>query len=215
VNFRGQIADVRSVLKDDQGVFITDDEVKRWLNEAQRDLAARLRVLKKSISMSDDLVPVPLTVGADSTIPLPDDFLTVHRLLLTNEAVQVNDDVWGSYTIPGATPGVTIYRIFSGSLVVYPDATGDEYTLEYNYAPADLVENDDISPLPLQLHPKMVTYARAQAHWKDGSSLGETYFALYEKGLPQPSTGAESLLATPLTLSFQRGPFDTADAAHI
>lgn len=209
MKFGTQRDQVRTVVRDAQGDFITDDDIDVWLNEAQRDIANRVKGLQKLATA---------TVAAGSVIPLPADLVKVHSLRLTGQTwpAQFTDDAtWASWSDTGGNPNVTLYRIFGDSIYLFPDATGSTYTLEYSYEPADLVDTDDESLLPKNLHSKMVNYARAQALLKAGdTSLADRYLVMFEEGLPAVTIGRERRVPGPLSMSFARGPFDTTDARH-
>lgn len=195
---------VRTVVMDDLGHFITTDDIKQWLNEAQRDLAARTRLLQtRAVGV----------VGAGSKIALPSNLLSLHWIKLdgaTTEVTLSDDAGYMSAFDSGADPGFTIARIYAGNYELFPDATGHGYTIEYQYDPPELVGVNDVSPLPEHMHVKMVNYARAHATWKDHAD-GSGYMALYEKGLPETSIGKPRIVPVPMTLAPAMGPFDDSE----
>lgn len=193
---------VYAVLRDPNKVYFTAAEVKDWLNEAQADLAARLRVLQATATGTTD---------GTATITLPSDYVD-HRLLeLGGEPVVfVDDRTFEDARDTGANLSTTIARVYTEKIELYPvPASGTSYELRYYKLPGDLVNGSDVSPLPPELHVKMVRYAQAQAKLKAGEEgAADRYLAMYEQGLPGPAVGRQRFWPGPLSVFPDPGPID-------
>lgn len=208
-------ARVNTVIRDPSKVFVTDENVKDWVNEAQLELAARFRSF---IAESTG------TVGVDGDVDLPADFLEVRRLHLGtvvpfDRVEMVTDDVFNDQVDNTTTPSHSVGRIAPGNLAIeiYPvPGSGVAFTLRYYQAPDDLAASGDISLLPAILHTKLVRYAQAQACIKIREfDQAAAYEGLYQEGLPPPPGAVRPTQSAPRTMHYQRGPFDTAEARHI
>ena len=200
---------VRSVVRDTAGTFVTDDDINDWLEEANIDLAARLRLLQGEDTGT--------TTG--NSVTLPTDFIAMHTLRLGTEddVMFTDDDVWTSYSDEAVSVTNTLGRIWEGAAQLYPTpADGTAYALRYYRTPVAMSDTTD-SELPVSFHTKMVNYARAHASIKDGEqSQANMYFSLYEQGLPPVSRERERLTPGPMTMRLEPGPFDLdPEARHI
>lgn len=212
---------VNRVLRDPNKIFVTDEDVKDWVNEAQIELASRLHLF---------IVENTGTVGGDGDIDVPGDFLEVRRLRLGSAAPfdrveMVSDDVFDDHVDNQTRPAHTLGRWHAayisqaspGAIDLYPvPASGTAYELRYYRTPDLLTNGSDISPLPAVLHVKLVRYAQSQACIKIREfDQAAAYEALFQQGLPEPGGMVDPHLSRPKTMHYQRGPFDTAEARHI
>lgn len=205
MNFEDMQNRVYAVLRDDQREFIHDEEVEVWLNEAQEELAHRLKILQTETTG---------VVGASQKISVPSNFIDAVSLHIgsDNQRVQwVDADYFDRFLDDASTPINAIGRIFGSSIEVRPKpAVGAAYTLRYIKSPAaiDSITNT-VSELPVELHIKMVNYARYQAKLKE-SELGDAdrYRQEFELGLPPHSLGQARLNPGPVSLRYAAGPFD-------
>jgi hypothetical protein len=207
---------VRSVVRDADSLFITDNDITDWLNEGAGDLASRLDILRKEVTGS-------MSGSPGNTIalpPTPTDQEPVLRItmlrLATVEVEFVDDDTWYAYSDSGFNLPHTIGREFGGTVYVYPTpSTGTTYSLQYSYLPQALSAGADISPLPCQFHMKLVRYAQAQAYYKlDEMGRADRAMANYEQGLPPVDLGGVKLVPGPVVLQMTPGPFDLDDEQH-
>lgn len=184
--------------------FILLTEVKDWLNEAQRDIAHRQKVLTKSI--------VNQVVPNDQLIPLPNDYIDLKGLRFDGFEVEWPDEA-AVFGTPSSGP---IARVIGRKIQINPlPAAGAIYDMDYAYEPADLVADGAISELPSDLHQKLVFYARAQGFLRLNNYAQAQYWTdRYEEGLEPLSAGKHGLSPQPMEVGYQRGPFDTADAVH-
>jgi hypothetical protein len=195
-------------VRDPDGVFVTPTAVKAWLNDAQLDLASRLRPLTKT------------TTGtlSTTTLALPSDFLGLRTLRFGDDDIEVVDDeVFNDAVDAGAVLDHTMARITEGKFEFYPTpAVGTAYELRYYRKPTTLVADADVSELPEELHVKMVYWALFQAMLQVGEEgRADRWLALYEKDLPPASIGLR-LWPGPLSVEPAMGPFDKVpDSVHV
>ena len=200
---------VRSVVRDTAATFITDDDINDWLEEANLDLAVRLRLLQAEADETE------LTESGNA-ITLPADFLSPISLRLgTDDAVFVDPETWWGYSDSGNRLTHTLARIFNNQIELYPTPTsGFTYRLRYYRAPVSMSDSQ-ASELPESLHVKIVHYATARAKMKDDrADEAQFFFGLYEQNLPAPSREKERLFPTPSGFTPAASPFDD-EGIHI
>lgn len=198
-------------LRDAAKEFIVPVEVRAWINEAQRDLAHRLKILQKELAAN---------VGVSQEVPLPADLIEIRELRIGTDNADVNftdsERWWDASDALLADPyGGPFGRVWEGNIEVYPKPVdGTAYKLRYIYEPADLVADGDISVLPLELHPKMVDYARSQAFLRLNETVAaQSHLNKYLEGLPSPPLGQNRIMPKPRQLRHEAGPFDL-DPGH-
>ena len=204
-------------LRDFMKEFIEDHFVEGWLNEAQRDIAQRTKLLTKEITN--------LTAGApqfsNGSLTFPADFIDVVNLRVnTTDDVnfEVDDqDFWvakDNSWILSPPWG----RLFGGGMEVYPAPLDNAaYTLRYSYTPANLSAPTDVSPFPVELQDKMVLFAKSRALYKEREdSLAATYRQEYELGLPERTLGFGRKVAPQNRVRFEPNSFDLdPESKHI
>lgn len=232
---------VYAPLRDDRREFIKESMVVAWLNDAQRDLASRVRELVLDTITGTVGEDAGSYYAADGTtdlaaarILLPTELIMVRVVKIgTTEIVHVDDEVFNSYLeVSGSSPLKTIYRI--ASLRTYdnanpavqtgyrefiefsPDQTSNDYSLTYTRMPAEMSDPNDVCEVPEYLETRMVNYARAHAKWQQGEQRqGDNYYALFEQNLPAPPNGHVRVRPGPITLAYEGNGFDhQLDAAH-
>lgn len=200
-------ARVRTEVRDADGSNITDINIKDWLNEAQRDLADRQGIFSVSATGT--------TSG--NTIALPATLIEIKSLHLAGEPVEFTSaDIWNSWSNAGDTPLRTLGKVLGTNIVLYPTpTTGTAYTLIHTFFPTDLANDNDDVTLPPELEDKMVYYAisRAYMKWREFATA-DRFMTMYLTGLAGSSSGRSRVQPGPLSITFEGGPFDTADARH-
>lgn len=235
------VDDVYAVLKDELRQYVKENEVITWLNEAQRDLASRTHELvtdEKTGTVGEDVgtyfASDGLTDLATNRILLPTDFIMCRKLQMSGsfEPVRfVDDEIYDSYALRGATPVATLGRIFAMQtydvtpvvtgqrrfVEMYPAQDGYDYTMRYTRSPRDLYDPGDVVEVPAYLENKMVYYARAWGWDKRGErGLYESHMAMYRENLPAPPRGQATTRPGPMTLVPEGNAFDhDPDAQHL
>jgi uncharacterized protein DUF6682 len=204
---------VRTVLRDETGDFVDDDDIIAWLNEAYTDIVSRTRALqseKTGTTSAGNTIAFP--AGAD-----PELYNSFSLALAGEEVTFVDNEVWEHWRDEGGDPGVILARIWNRNFELFPTpTTGTAYTLRYEQLPPPLVTGDDQHLLPGHLERKLIEYARAQAKYKDGEpAMGDRYLGMYEEGLP-PGADGRARLHGPMNASFVGSWADEdIDAQHI
>ena len=197
-------------LRDAPREFVTPEGVVSWLNEAQRDLAARLPILQKQTNV----------VVTGNAAPLPDDLLKLRRARHGTEDIEfelTDEDFWDAKD-NNTMPDPRVGRIFAGSLELHPGLVdGSILTLRYTFLPAELttVNLNGVPVLPEHLHDKMVKFAQAEALYKEREdALADRKKAEYEADLPARDLGL-GRVTVKQRLEWEPGPFDAPGAAHL
>jgi hypothetical protein len=213
---------VFSVTRDPNKQFITDEMVENWLNEAQEDLNARLKVVW-------DVVSGAWATG-QTAIELPEDFVEPLYLNLgtTAEDTEIVDRAtYQSWIMAGNPPNTIAWldhdvddptRKVRNFLRITPTPTvGTAFEFRYVKRPLKLDRPQDRSQLPDELVSRMVNYARAHAYWQLGEhERGDRYMALYEDGLPTHPLGRQTDKPGPVHLKRDLSFFDRMDGvSHI
>lgn len=180
MNVTSMTSRVRSTIRDTGAAYISDAEILEWLNEANLEIAARLRLLVEDDTEGD-------LTETDNYITLPANFLELIELRLgTDDVDMVSDPVWFSWSDAGDTPERSLGRITQSRLYVYPTPSTWDYTIRYYRKPAALSAGADVPEIPERLHVSLVNYARAHALLAMGeSSSAETYLLLFDDALPK------------------------------
>lgn len=205
---------VYNVLRDSGQSFITTAMVDDWLNEGYVDLCARLRIPQKTATG---------TMSSTGTLNLPDDFVAPVAFSVADIIPEfVPDDHFESWKIPADTPGnlVVLARVRTDvgtvtadtTIETYPttDTASASYSLTYVYVPTLMsVGGDTPKALPLEMIPRIVYYARAEALWVGGDwSEGDKFFERYRSGLPDATRAVERLYPGPNAITVAPGVFD-------
>lgn len=198
-------------LRDEDHEFFLTDEVEGWLNDAQQDLAARLKTIRREVTESTTAIS-----NGDGTIDKPTDFLEPLSLRFgEDDAEFVDDDVFWSHQDSGETPDHTLARIYGAFIETYPEiADAEAYRLRYIALGTTMSDDDDEPEIAVQWHVRLTYYALAQA-WAKKDEVGQSdrWLSRYEDGLPPLSKGRDT---GPITLAPIPGPFDVDPGAmHI
>ncbi len=203
------ITRVTAPLRDPNNSFVTTGMITDWLNDAQIDLASRLRIMRNTAT----------GVSAGNTIALPADFIEALDLELDDGSTdQVPDDYYESWERSDAEyPIRSVWRIKGSTIEIYPTPeAGTAYVLSYVSLPTNLEEGvQETSDLPVELHPRMVKYALAQAKWlMNEEGMGDRAMAEYENGLPAHPLGRPRNFAGPPTLRREPSNWDGGQTVH-
>lgn len=192
---------VVSSLKDSDRVYITDQMIDMWLNQAHIDIATRLQVLQESAS----------STTSGNTITAPANYAAVVSLRLGEDDVEfVSDRVFYSWVDDGGTPDHTLARVYDRTITLYPTpTTGTAYTLEYNKIPQKMTVVTDPSELPFMLQYKAIYFATAMAKYAESEQAeGDRFMLMYESNMPAYPTTREEFQPGPFTLIPDPTPLD-------
>lgn len=171
-----------AVIRDPSKLFVLTTEVNDWLNEAQLEIATRLRALDKETSATFP--------DATGVVAVPTDLIDIDgfRIGTGDVAFVDSQSFWNAKddAITLAEPKPYIGRIFQGNFEIYPaPATTTAYKLRYIRTPATLALDADVPEIPVEWHVHLTYYATARAYYKlNEDALGDRYMAMYQEGLP-------------------------------
>lgn len=162
----GEIAlRVKRQFGDEAGAQITDADIIRWANDAQREVAFSNNLLQTTATTA--------VVSGQDQYTLPPDMLTLRSVRyrgrqLTFMAQPEAAKLVGSDSVTTGEP--THYSVFANKIDLYPTPTtadADDLQLYYTRQPAILTTTTDTPELPLQYHNRIVEYCIAQAYELD------------------------------------------------
>lgn len=177
---------VKRQFGDEAGAQITDADIIRWINDAQREIAVANDLLQTTATTA-------AVVGQDQ-YSLPPDVLTLRsvrfagnklKLLTAEEAATLIG------TDNGTTQGTpTYYSTWGIKIDLYPapaSADPDDLQLYYTRQPAAVALVTDTPELPTQYHNRIVDYCIAQAYELDDN------YESYESKMKVFQTGVDRL----------------------
>lgn|GEM_PF-2146898 len=139
---------VKRQFGDDVGVQITDTDITKWVNNAQREIA----------NMNDDLLQVTATADVLQDIAkydLPPDLRLLKRirynsLHLRGMTIQAFDEYIDGYANPSnySSGSPLVYSIWQGQFTVFPTPSAQAalvagFTIDYLRNPVDVVNDSD------------------------------------------------------------------------
>lgn len=180
---------VKRQFGDEAGAQITDDDIIRWVNDAQREIAINNQLLQ--VRATADIV------ANKRDYNIPQDILRMHSVKYNgrtlsgltiqeaDELVSTHDD---STVMPSGEP--TNFWVWANVITLYPTPSGNESAglmLYYTRTPQEVVATTDTPELPVQYHNKIVDYCIAQAYELDDNMDS------YALKMKQFQTGVDSL----------------------
>lgn len=164
------LADLRSrfqLMAADDGTYWSTAEIDTWLNDAQRDFAARTLSVRASSTIA--------LSNATPTYNLPTGTIRILRVTLNNAPLYRENEfrmdrlapTWMSST---GTPSAYLYGLDGATTVrFYPTPNGSMTATVYvAKTPSDLANTSDVSTIPQEYHHALVLYALSKAFLKDG-----------------------------------------------
>lgn len=168
----GEIAlRVKRQFGDEAGAQITDADIIRWINDAQREIAHSNDLLQT--------VATTASVSGQDQYSLPPDLLTLRQVryatrslnyLSATEARNLGTDT--------ATGEPTHFSVYGAKIDLYPIPSvndGDDIQIYYTRQPNSVAVSADVPELPIQYHNRIVEYCIAQAYELDDNN--ESYQA--------------------------------------
>ena len=156
---------VKRQFGDEAGAQITDEDILRWVNDGQRDLA-----------VSNDLLQTTATTrikNGQDQYHLPPDILTLRSVRIQGRRLEsLTADQAASWTPnvnqPKGMP--THFSQWALKIDLYPVPDFDDpndLQIYYTRHPIPLQGMDETPELPVQYHNRLVDYCLAQAHELD------------------------------------------------
>lgn len=171
MNLGDIIISVQRQFGDDTEAQITTEDISRWANDGQLEIARRTEVLL--------LTHTTETVIEQREYPLPADFLRANRVMVNGTVIKRTSSSSLDIVAPsrdvtpyrGGTP--TGYYIRRKTIQLYPAPEAVvSLVIEYNARPTTLVETDDIPEIPVEMHQDIVRYCMIRARELDGDRTG-------------------------------------------
>lgn len=172
------VAGIQTYLKrqfgDESGVQVTDDDIVRWINSAQKQIVLQNESLLEVTSVTSSVV-------GQQSYALPVDLLKLRGIQYRNLTTQpyyrlkgyslaeFNEkiDGWDN----GQNPGDPVcYTIYQSNIIVFPipsTAVVSAFKVYYNRSPVDVTTGTDVPELPTLYHETIVKYCLQQAYELD------------------------------------------------
>lgn len=180
----GQIQDrVYGLSMDSSRTFILPAEITAWVNEAQTELGARLKLFRSR------------TTGLfnTTTLPLPTNLMEIVELRLgTDDDVEfVDTQTFSNNKDSWSLPPNTLGRVRNNIVELWPEPLlSSPYELQYIRLPVEVVNAADIPEVPTELQTKVIHYAAAYAKLKEGEmGQHDRFMQYFEMGLPPHPLG--------------------------
>ena len=164
------IADsVKRQFGDEAGIQVTDQDIFRWVNDAQLEILSQNRMFKGKAT--SDLVAGQFEY-AFPNVPIID----IQSIQVNGQKVEYRSFQEFEEYITGVDPNrtnsgtPTVWTEWAGTLVFYPtpDASGTaSIVIYYTQGPADVDNLDDTLSVPDLYVPRIIEYCMAQAYELD------------------------------------------------
>lgn len=184
MNVREIMTRVQRQFGDESGAQITEDDILRWCNDGQLDIARRTECLQSHAETS--------SAADDGSYELPDEFMFARRvtfdnILLHRIELETLDGMHGTYRDrEGAFTGEPeSYYIWGHKLYIYPAPSAPgvgNLDIFFVRTPALLRFDTDVPEIPLHMHEDLVRYCLTRAKeldedWDAAKMIGGEYDA--------------------------------------
>lgn len=174
---------VKRQFGDEAGVQITDADILRWVNDAQREIVMNNEDVLENVATADSVVSqieyaLPADLFVLRSVSYRRDATTSYTALTGMSLAQFDQfvDGWDGPTYGNGWPQV--YHIFEGTLKVWPAPDGvvvGGFKIYYARKPTDLVSDSDEIDLPIPYHNAVVSYCLRQAYELDEDLTSAAY----------------------------------------
>lgn len=182
---------VKRQFGDEAAVQVTDADIVRWVNDAQRDC-----VMKNETVLQTSSTTSAVANQQDYTLPTNLQILRTIRFKRTGdlsyyklEGMSMSEfdeyvDGWDGTAYGASVP--VVYTVYpSGTLKIFPvpaEASTNGIKIVYSRQPVDVVNDADSIDLPLSYHNAVVAYCLARAYeldedWSAANNMGAEYDA--------------------------------------
>lgn len=167
---------VKRQFGDTAGIQVTDDDITRWANDAQRDIVMRNETVLQTISTTD-------AVAEQQDYAFPSDLLVLRGIhykrvdgdpsfyKLKGMSYQEFDeyiDGWDGTAYGPSHP--IVYTTYANTISLFPipvSSGTDNLKITYSRQPVDLESDTDEIDLPLPYHNSVVDYCLSRAYELD------------------------------------------------
>jgi hypothetical protein len=163
---------VKRQFGDEAGAQITDADIIRWINDAQRDIAHNNNLLQTTAT-------TPL-VSSQDQYTLPPDLLTLRSVRCQGRKLSFLSPEEASDWVGGDTAvgEPTHYSVWGAKIDLYPTPSrsdSDDLQLYYTRQPVAVTLLTEEPELPQQYHNRIVEYCIAQAFELDDNFESSKY----------------------------------------
>lgn len=159
---------VKRQFGDEAGVQITDSDILRWINDAQKEICSKSNILEATASVT--------TVAGTNTFDLPSDLQdlltvmyngTMIQGLSMREAEESIQKVGDPTSQLSGEPNC--YWVFASKVYLWPVPDSNTGTLKlfYNRFPDEVTSTNDTPQLDVKYHKTIVDYCLQQAYELD------------------------------------------------
>lgn len=177
MNVQDVVDRVQRQFGDESGVQVTNDDIIRWVNDAQRDIGQAQEIL-------ETIATTPSVVGQAAYV-IPDDIINLKRVTYAGKNIKnVSLQEFDQYItdnqlnpLTGESGDPEIYYSYGEELSFYPvpDTDADDIKLYYSQFPAEVTLVSDDLTLPIKYHNRIVEYCLQQAYELDENFEAASY----------------------------------------
>lgn len=173
MNVQDVVTRVRRTFGDEAGVQVTDDDVIRWINDAQEKVGLENEGLMETTASAN-------IVQNQMEYDVPADFSVLRSLKYKGYRIkpmsfaEFNEYIDGYSAAPGVSPygpGIPeIFMVWENKITLFPkpsENVTDGLTIYYIRHPASVGTLADALTVPLQYHNMVVNYCLQQAYELD------------------------------------------------
>lgn len=158
-------ARVKRQFGDESSVQVTDDDIYRWINDAQKEIAVKNHLLETKKSAD--------AVGNQAEYTLPVDILELRSVRydsvkVTSVTMQEYDEYIGTQNLSSTNP--LVYHIYENTMIVWPIPPADfsnAISIYYTRMPVEVTASSDVPELAVKYHNRIVEYCLQQAYELD------------------------------------------------
>lgn len=182
---------VKRQFGDESGVQITDDDITRWVNDAQRDIVMRNESVLQTTSTTDSVAeqqaydfPTDLLVLRSIHYKREDGDLAFYKLKgMSYTEFDEYIDGWEGTAYGPSYP--IVYTTYADQILLFPipvSSGTDNLKIIYSRQPTELTSDVDEIDLPLAYHNAVVEFCLTQAYqldedWNAAGVLSTQYTA--------------------------------------
>lgn len=173
MNVQDVVTRVKRIFGDEAGVQITDEDIIRWTNDAQQDIALNNEQLMQAIATAD-------AVQNQAEYDVPADFAVLKFLMYKGFRLkkmsfqEFNEYIDGFTADPGISPygpGIPeIFMVWENKITVFPkpqESLTGGFKIYYIKTPPSVGNLADGLTVPLQYHNAVVDYCLQKAYELD------------------------------------------------
>lgn len=164
---------VKRIFGDESGVQVTDDDIIRWINDAQEEIVIKNEGLMEATATADVVINQP-------EYDFPDDLSVLRSLkykgyrLKSMSLAEFNEYIDGYSAAPGVSPygpGIPeVFTVWEQKITLFPkpaESLTGGLTILYIKHPASVANLADDLSVPLQYHKAIVDFCLQQAYELD------------------------------------------------